>query len=73
MDLKMEKQPLLEKEKLSLLAWDISGKNYIQKELRKTLQTLSQALEVKVQSFITNQLGESRIAGVIVITSEFST
>ena len=44
---KMEKYPLLEKGKLRLLAWETSGKSYLQKEFQK-----------KAVDLITNRSGE---------------
>ena len=61
----MEKYPLIEKGKLKLLAWKISGKSNLQKELQITMQTLSQVPEDKVQSLISNHPGESGITGVV--------
>ena len=59
-----EKHPLIEQENLQLLAWTVSGKNYMQKEFWETLPLLSQIPEDPVEMLITNQPGVSGIAGV---------
>ena len=48
MDSKMENHSLIEKGKLRLLAWTISGKSYLQREFPKMLQSLSQVPKEKV-------------------------
>ena len=48
MDSKMEKHSLIEKGKLRLLDWTISGKSYLQREFPKMLQSLSQVPKEKV-------------------------
>ena len=45
---KMENPPLIEKGKLRLLAWIISGKSFLQKEFQRTLQSLLQVPKGKV-------------------------
>ena len=45
---KMEKHPLMEKEKFRFLAWTTSGKSYLQREFSKILQSLSQVPKNKV-------------------------
>ena len=45
---KMEKHPLMEKEKFRFLAWTISGKSYLQREFSKILQSFSQVPKNKV-------------------------
>ena len=59
------KHPFIEQGNLDLLAWIVSGKDYMQKELRKTLPLLSQMSEDQVQMLITNRLGVSSAAGVL--------
>ena len=59
------KHPFIEQGNLELLAWIVSGKDYMQKELRKTLPLLSQMSEDQVQMLITNRLGVSSAAGVL--------
>ena len=65
MDPKLEKQPLIEKGKLSLAAIEISGKSYLLKKFQTMLQTLSQVPEDKVQSRITNRPVRSRKASTV--------
>ena len=60
-----KKHPLIEKGKLRLVAWTISGKSYLQKKFQRTLQSLSQVPKGKVQSLITDRPRESGIAGVV--------
>ena len=60
-----ENHPLIEQKNLQLLAWTVSGKNYMQKEFWETLPLLSQIPEDPVEMLITNQPGVSGIAGVL--------
>ena len=55
---KMKKYLLIEKEKLRLISWTVSGKRYSQMEFQKALLSLSQVPKGKVQSLIMNRLGE---------------
>ena len=57
--------PLIQKLSLTLVAWLVSGKVYLQKGYQKGLSTLSQMPEEQVLSQITNRPGKSELAGVI--------
>ena len=57
--------PLVMQNSLQLVAWEISGRTYLQKEYRKGLPTLSQKIGEHLQSSITSQLGRSGTAGVL--------
>lgn len=65
MDSKMEKHSLIEKGKLRLLAWTISGKSYLQREFPKMLQSLSQVPKEKVQPSFTNWPGKTGITTAV--------
>ena len=62
---KREIHPLLENRSLRLLAWKVSGKNYLQREFQKGLPISSPAQEEMEQDLITNRPGESSIIGVL--------
>lgn len=57
--------PLVKNQSLQLVAWNVSGKNWLQKGFQKTLSLSSQMPGEKVQTLITTRLGESLIAGVV--------
>ena len=57
--------PLIQNSPLRLVACLVSGKIYLQKEYQRGLSTLFQMPEEQVLSQITNQPGESGLAGVI--------
>ena len=56
---------LIQNSSLGMVAWLVSGKVYLQKGYQKGLSTLSQMLEEQVLRQITNQLGETGLAGII--------
>ena len=60
-----EKHKLVKNGHLQLLAWTISGKNYLQKEFQQKLPCLSQMPEDQAQTLITSRPGANGLAGVL--------